>query len=181
MFCHKHESHEEASIELSTATKDQIVEAAKEGRVSVRSAGISAKILDEVFSKFEPSDIADMLVDLSKATKLIPSKNKGEGPISSPDNQTRLAVAQLLIAYGVGTPVKREERVTRTIDSLTTLRGKLRQSPALRRAVKKMLSDMDPNIDAIPVRSEPLDPLDSLSEDTPVRIRGGRSVEDKYG
>jgi hypothetical protein len=63
----------------------------------------------------------------------------------SPDHRTRLAAAQLALAYLVGRPVERQEVVTVSLDadSALGLRERLAHSPALRQTLRGALRDVD--------------------------------------
>lgn len=61
------------------------------------------------------------------------------------DHKTRVAAAQLLLAYRVGRPVERQQVLTASVDNQQGegLRDKLGLSPALRDALRRMLSEVE--------------------------------------
>jgi hypothetical protein len=67
-----------------------------------------------------------------------------------PDHKTRLAAAQLALAYKVGRPVERQEVVSVTLDADASsgLAERLRHSPALRQSLGAMLQAADDSPDA---------------------------------
>jgi hypothetical protein len=67
-------------------------------------------------------------------------------PMEVPDFKLRLDSAKLVLQYQVGNPVTRSEVVTHNVDTMQTLEGKMQKSPALRRAIGKMLDRSDDNI-----------------------------------
>ena len=62
-----------------------------------------------------------------------------------PDNRTRLAALQLLFNYLEGRPVERivTKSTTQTIDPDADLASRLKKSPALRRMMKRMISEAE--------------------------------------
>ena len=62
-----------------------------------------------------------------------------------PDNRTRLAATQLLFNYLEGRPVERiiSASTTQTLDPDADLAMRLKRSPALRRMMKRMISDAE--------------------------------------
>jgi hypothetical protein len=135
------------------ARKEELVQAASEGRVIVNpKAGVDA-VMQMINREFDEEFIRERFTDVLTADKVIVSK---DGSIThAPDHGTRVRALELLLKYRVGLPVQRTEDVTpKTSDSSANLRAKLAASPALRRAFRETLDRLDA-ID--PEGSDPVD------------------------
>lgn len=62
-----------------------------------------------------------------------------------PDHRARLDAAKLLLSYTVGLPIQRTESIAVNLDadSALGLKERLRNSPALRESMRKMLADAE--------------------------------------
>lgn len=129
------EGHADIEI-VPSATKEEIDKSAKEGRLSIRAADLSPKIIEALAVKFGPDTIAQKLEHCLNATKTVTVNRK---PLEVEDFKTQLDALKLLLQYQVGNPVSRSEVVTHNVDTMQTLENKMQKSPALRRAVGAML------------------------------------------
>jgi len=86
-----------------------------------------------------PDRIAKVLADGLSSTVTTRSG------IIEPDTKSRLQAANLLLAYSVGRPVERIESVNVNLDADNSLglEERLKNSPALRQALSKILANCD--------------------------------------
>jgi hypothetical protein len=194
----------DADIEVETitakASKD-IDKAAKEGRVSIRSGDLSTKVIEALAKKFGPKAIVDKISECLEATKTMAI---GGLPYEIADHKTQLDALKLLLLYQVGAPVARSEVVTHNVDTMQSLEAKLHKSPALRRAVDRMLSKSqaqagDPMKELIDISDDESQEAESIlrsvpehdetdierlvrtkSNDPELQTRGKMSMEEKY-
>lgn len=61
--------------------------------------------------------------------------------VYTPDHKTRLAAAATLLAYTDGKPIERREKVTVIQESAETIRARIGNSPALRKAMRELLDE----------------------------------------
>lgn len=120
----------------SDLKESDIRTAAKEGRLSLRAADLAPKIIEELAKKFGPDTIVNQIAECMGATKTIAISGR---PFETPDYKTRLDTLKLLLQYQIGMPVARSEVVTHNVDTMQSLESKMKGSPALRRAIGKML------------------------------------------
>ena len=120
----------------SDLKESDIRSAAKEGRLSLRAADLAPKIIEELAKKFGPDTIVSQIAECMGATKTISISGR---PFETPDYKTRLDTLKLLLQYQIGMPVARSEVVTHNVDTMQSLESKMQGSPALRRAIGKML------------------------------------------
>lgn len=99
-------------------------------------ADLSTKVIEELATRFGPKKVVDKLEGLLKATKTMAI---GGRPLEVPDFKTQLDSLKLLLQYQIGMPVARTEAVVHNVDTMQTLENKMQKSPALRRAVGRML------------------------------------------
>jgi lipoate synthase len=129
----------EGTVERETIVKEtegKIKKAAEEGRLSIRAADLAPKIIESLAIKFGPDQVVAKIAECMSATKTMAIGGK---PFETPDYKTRLDALKLLLQYQVGMPVSRSEVVTHNVDTMQTLESKMQKSPALRRAVGRML------------------------------------------
>lgn len=129
----------EGDTEKSTdvdASQNQIDKAAEEGRLTIRPQDLSVKVIEALATKFGPEKVVGKLTECMEATKTMAI---GGRPYETPDFKTQLDALKLLLQYQVGMPVARTEVVTHNVDTMQTLESKMQKSPALRRAVGRML------------------------------------------
>lgn len=100
---------------------------------------LTAETLSAIANKFGNGKLADLLEELTRAECI----TKGGHVIA--DNRTRLAACQLALAYLIGRPVERSEVVNVNLDADSSLglSERLRNSPALRASLKKMLEEVE--------------------------------------
>jgi hypothetical protein len=118
------------------ATSTEIDNAAKEGRLSIRSQDLAPKVIEALAIKFGPTEVVNKIAECMEATKTMAIGGK---PLETPDYKTRLDALKLLLQYQIGMPVARSEVITHNVDTVQTLEAKIQRSPALRRAVGRML------------------------------------------
>tara|TARA_R100000700_G_scaffold30415_2_gene37394 strand:+ start:201 stop:842 length:642 start_codon:yes stop_codon:yes gene_type:complete len=129
----------EGTVEKETVVQEaesKIKKAAEEGRLSIRAADLAPKIIESLAIKFGPDQVVAKIAECMSATKTMAIGGK---PFETPDFKTRLDALKLLLQYQVGMPVSRSEVVTHNVDTMQTLENKMQKSPALRRAVGRML------------------------------------------
>lgn len=119
------------------AEKNNLHEAAKEGRVAIRPADVANELIHQLAHKFPAAVIVDKFSQLLDAKKCIPTQ--GGGIRVEPDSPVQLKAMELLLKYQLGLPVQRQEIIQKSYDSLDTLKEKLTKSPALRKAVGKII------------------------------------------
>lgn len=85
-----------------------------------------------------PEVIAKTIDDMLAATRITKAGRE-------PDFRAREAGAKLWLAYAVGMPIQRQEVVSVNLDadSAVGLRERLKSSPALRNALRGMLSEIE--------------------------------------
>jgi hypothetical protein len=120
----------------SEATPSEIEKAADEGRLNIRSGDLSTKVLEALAAKFGPSKVVNKIEECLAATKTMAI---GGSPFEVPDFKVQLDALKLLLQYQVGMPVARTESIIHTTDTIHSLENKMQRSPALRRAVGRML------------------------------------------
>ena len=123
---------------VSEADAEELTAAAEEGRLSIRAKDLAPKIIEKLSAKFGPDIIVKKLQECLEATKTMAVAGR---PLEVDDYKTRLDALKLLLQYQVGMPVSRSEVVTHNVDTMHTLGNKMQQSPALRRAIGKMLDN----------------------------------------
>ncbi|MDR1190654.1 MAG: hypothetical protein LBK60_03180 [Verrucomicrobiales bacterium] len=79
-----------------------------------------------------------------KIDELLEATHVTQGGRVIPDNRAREAGLKLLLAYLIGLPVQRQEILTGTVEPLETLERRLRNSPALRQTLTRMLAETPP-------------------------------------
>jgi len=189
--------------EGTTETPQALTEAAKQGRVAIRPKEVGLKLSQSLAEKFSPEEITSTLAHCMKATKTMVVGGK---PFEVDDHKLRLDAVKLLLQYQIGMPVARSESVVHNVDTMQTLQDKLKKSPALRRAVGRMLDDeagtgaeiasgrvVDVSDEEIKQAEEDLQSMPEHAE-TPVqaevrkrtmsdalKTKGGRDIEDKFG
>ena len=159
----------ERSVKAGTSP-DELQDAAKDGRVSIRPKQMSLAVVNKINEVFGDSGVVDALQECLQATKTV---SVGKMPMEVPDYKTRLDTAKVIMQYQVGNPVTRQEVVTHTVDTLSSLQAKLQKSPALRRAVGNMLGgatdgnmrDANPHQDAVDVGAQSVGLTDSEAEE----------------
>lgn len=127
------EPEETTTVHVKTK---EIESAAEEGRLSITPADLSTKVIEELATRFGPKKVVDKLEGLLKATKTMAV---GGRPLEVPDFKTQLDSLKLLLQYQIGMPVARTEAIVHNVDTMQTLENKMQKSPALRRAVGRML------------------------------------------
>ena len=132
---------------VSEADAEELTAAAEEGRLSIRAKDLAPKIIEKLSAKFGPDIIVEKLQECLEATKTMAVAGR---PLEVDDYKTRLDALKLLLQYQVGMPVSRSEVVTHNVDTMHTLGNKMQQSPALRRAIGKMLDNANEADGAIP-------------------------------
>ena len=120
----------------SEATPSEIEKAADEGRLNIRSGDLSTKVLEALAAKFGPSKVVNKIEECLAATKTMAI---GGSPFEVPDFKVQLDALKLLLQYQVGMPVARTESIIHNTDTIHSLENKMQRSPALRRAVGRML------------------------------------------
>jgi hypothetical protein len=123
--------------------KQDVLDAAEEGRLTIRSPDLSTGLVEKMGQRFGATKVVNTIAECMAATKTIIVKGS---PMEVPDFKLRLDSAKLVLQYQVGNPVTRSEVVTHNVDTMQTLEGKMQKSPALRRAIGKMLDRSDDNI-----------------------------------
>lgn len=118
------------------ATSTEIDKAGEEGRLSIRAADLAPKIIEALAVKYGPDKIVAKIEECLNATKTMAIGGK---PFETSDYKTRLDALKLLLQYQVGMPVARSETIVHNVDTIQTLETKMQKSPALRRAVGRML------------------------------------------
>ena len=184
------EGETEVSIEPETSPAE-IINAAEQGRVAIRPQDLSVEVMNALSSKFGAKFIEDKFSELLKATKTMAV---GGAPYETPDFKTQLDALKLLLQYQVGMPVARSEVITHNVDTVQTLEAKIQKSPALRRAVGRMVdrakAEEGEVIDVPAEETQPGDVeeaeevLQALppQEETPIeREVNSRSMADKLG
>ena len=63
--------------------------------------------------------------------------------MTRPDHRTRLAAAELYLAYLIGKPIERRVIEQHNVDSLEDVEKKLAKCPALREEFKKMIANAE--------------------------------------
>ena len=187
--------------ESADLTQSELSRAAREGRVSVRASNLAPQILEALAKKFGPDYIVGKFEECLGATKTIAI---GGRPYETTDFKTRLDALRTLVQYQVGMPVARSEVITHNVDTMQTLESKMQSSPALRRAIGRMLdkskseegevvdvtsqsSDQDA-VDAEKALQEVArNPETPIQEEIRIRsmkdvltVKGGGSIEEKY-
>lgn len=187
-------------------TKAAIEEAANDGRLSIRAKDLAPQVIEALATKFGPNKIVQAMEKCINATKTMVVAGR---PMEVPDFPTQLAAVKLLLQYQVGMPVARSEVVTHNYDTMQTLEAKMQKSPALRRAVSRML-DRSTDDGSRQVSGKVIEAATDLTEEefkeaqeelqrpevqpeTPIeaevrsrsmaetlKVRGNFSVEDKY-
>jgi hypothetical protein len=114
----------------------EITSAAKDGRVMIRPENIGPSILQAIAKKFDAEFIIKGLLECAQATKIVVVGGK---PMEVADSKIRLDTIKLLLQYEVGMPVARSEVITHNVDTMQTLEAKIQTSPALRRAIGRMI------------------------------------------
>lgn len=188
-------------IEGTTESPKSVAEAAKEGRVAIRPKEVGIRLSQKLAEKFSPDQITNTLASCMQATKTMVVGGK---PFEVDDHKLRLDAVKLLMQYQIGMPVARSESVVHNVDTMQTLQDKLKKSPALRRAVGRMIDDESdgspasgPVVDVSESEMQEAEQeLQSMPEqdETPVqaevrkrsmtdalRAKGGRDFEDKFG
>lgn len=136
------------------AKTKEIESAAEEGRLSITPADLSTKVIEELATRFGPKKVVDKLEGLLKATKTMAV---GGRPLEVPDFKTQLDSLKLLLQYQIGMPVARTEAVVHNVDTMQTLENKMQKSPALRRAVGRMLDrSKEEDGEIVEVPAEPM-------------------------
>lgn len=123
-------------VTTSDIAKEDVASAVRDGRLSIRSADLAPRVIEELAKKFSPDIIVNKIAECLEATKTMAV---GGRPYDTPDYKTRLDALKLVMQYQVGMPVARSEVVTHNVDTMQTLESKMQNSPALRRAVGRML------------------------------------------
>jgi hypothetical protein len=103
----------------------------------------SSRKLAEVLDKELPEPrIAEVLSECFNATTLTKSG------VVIPDWRTRLAAVQLALAYKVGKPIERQQVMNVNVgqENESSLDERLRDSPALRAMIRKMLEKAESQI-----------------------------------
>ncbi|HEY9153760.1 MAG TPA: hypothetical protein VIM69_01435 [Opitutaceae bacterium] len=98
-------------------------------------ASHASEIITEITRTITPNRIAESLMQLLSAEFI---DKRGE---RHADHRVRASAVQLLLAYTVGKPVERSESVVVNVspESEVVLLEKLKQSPALRAALREIL------------------------------------------
>lgn len=147
----------EGAVEKETIvqeTEGKIRKAAEEGRLSIRAADLAPKIIESLAIRFGPDQVVAKIAECMSATKTMAIGGK---PFETPDYKTRLDALKLLLQYQVGMPVSRSEVVTHNVDTMQTLESKMQKSPALRRAVGRMLDrSKEEDGEVLEITSEPI-------------------------
>ena len=94
----------------------------------------SASLAVALDAEISDSRIAKALGDALTATQTTRS-----GTVE-PDHKTRMAAAQIALAYRHGRPIERQQVVTAKIDSESDLLSRLVRSPAAKQALKDLLA-----------------------------------------
>lgn len=91
--------------------------------------GDQAKLIEELWQR-------GMVEAAMKAVSdgLVATKDNGK-----PDANTRARCGELVLAYALGLPVKRQEIVTRNVSKAEDLERQLAQSPAARASMRRLL------------------------------------------
>jgi hypothetical protein len=115
-----------------------------------RLRSISADVAASIAERFGGNKLSDVLADLLQATHL----TKGGQMIA--DNRTRLATVAFIHDRIVGLPVQKIEtlNVNLDADSAVGMEDRLRNSPALRQALKGILEKVE-NAEAVDVENVP--------------------------
>lgn len=121
-------------------SQKKIDKASAEGRAVVISGELSAKVIESIANEFGPQKVVDKMKELLEATKTMAV---GGRPFETPDFKTQLDALKVLLQYQVGMPVARTESVVHNMDTMDTLEHKMQSSPALRRAVGRMLDQAE--------------------------------------
>lgn len=95
---------------------------------------ITPHLLAQLAEQFPPEVIVEKIHDLLEATHVT------KGGQTIPDNRAREAGLKILMAYQIGLPIQRQEVVTTQFDSLDEMQQRLKNSPALKAAVAKLLA-----------------------------------------
>lgn len=111
-----------------------------------RSGGLTlqpGQISSELITALAVAFPADELI--SEIRMLMRAEVVTKGGMTLPDNRTRLAATQLLFNYLEGRPVERiiSASTTQTLDPDADLAMRLKKSPALRRMMKRMISEAE--------------------------------------
>lgn len=101
-------------------------------------SNVSKRLCSLIAERFPPELICDKLEELLEAT--ITAKDGS----SKPDNRARESACKILLAYSVGLPVQRSEHVEVRLDATAgEVQEQLRQSPALRSQLQRMLGQAE--------------------------------------
>jgi len=139
------------------ATQAEIASASREGRLTIRSGEVAPQILNSLAAKFGPDYIVAKFEECLMATKTMAISGR---PFETVDYKTRLDALKALMQYQVGMPVARSEVITHNVDTMQTLESKMQTSPALRRAIGRMLDkSKSESGDLIDVSENPESPL----------------------
>jgi hypothetical protein len=62
--------------------------------------------------------------------------------VTEQDYKTQSSCAELLMAYDVGKPIERKEIIERKIDTMESLRERMKKSPALLTSMEQLLAEL---------------------------------------
>ena len=135
---------EESCGEIHLMTKSGAIP--KKRRKSIKVAESKLEVLpperaQALFTIPMMEEAVNVLVKNLRATKRMWSQAAGDF-VEIPDGPTQVESAKIMLAYGIGQPVQRVISMTNPEDdNEKDLMLKLRQSPALREAIQKMLKE----------------------------------------
>lgn len=102
-----------------------------------QAAHITSRLLEQLAEKFPPETVVSYIQKLLTATHVT------AGGKVIDDNRAIEAGVKLLLSYQVGLPIQRQEIVTMTVDGDKAIEEKLSRSPAMRKALKARIEQMD--------------------------------------
>ena len=134
------DSHAPATIP-DDAIVDAVVvhRAAKKGGFLSSPGRVNSELIQSLVEAFPPEVIHGHIAACMSATVVT------KGGTVLPDNRTRLAALQLLLAYTEGKPVERQqvETLIHNSDPVADIEERLAKSPSLRRSLAATLAKVE--------------------------------------